>query len=185
MKKLMIAAAIVCAAAFANAASMTWATASTVYDPTGTEVGGDGTITMYLWSINQAAYDALNTGDISANVWNTYGSKLGTATKYVVEEEGAMALKDPATYTSGNTAYAAVLFAYDPDDTGITHYKGNIGEWEFTSTADKTQINMDTVIGGGTSGTALAWTAVPEPTSGLLLLLGMAGLALRRKQQKA
>ena len=30
-----------------------------------------------------------------------------------------------------------------------------------------------------------AWTqtgAIPEPTSGLLLLLGMAGLALRRKQ---
>ena len=26
-----------------------------------------------------------------------------------------------------------------------------------------------------------AWTAVPEPTSGLLLLLGMAGLALKRK----
>jgi len=27
-----------------------------------------------------------------------------------------------------------------------------------------------------------AWTAVPEPTSGLLLLLGMAGLALKRKR---
>ena len=26
------------------------------------------------------------------------------------------------------------------------------------------------------------WTAVPEPTSGLLMLLGMAGLALRRKR---
>ena len=27
------------------------------------------------------------------------------------------------------------------------------------------------------------WAAVPEPTSGLLMLLGMAGLALRRKQK--
>ena len=26
------------------------------------------------------------------------------------------------------------------------------------------------------------WSAVPEPTSGLLLLLGMAGLALKRKR---
>jgi len=32
------------------------------------------------------------------------------------------------------------------------------------------------------AGTAGAWTAVPEPTSGLLLLLGVAGLALRRKR---
>ena len=32
-----------------------------------------------------------------------------------------------------------------------------------------------------TSGSG-AWTAVPEPTSGLLLLLGMAGLALKRKR---
>ena len=30
--------------------------------------------------------------------------------------------------------------------------------------------------------TGATWTAVPEPTSGLLMLLGMAGLALRRKR---
>ena len=38
---------------------------------------------------------------------------------------------------------------------------------------------------GNTTGMALkgiAYTAVPEPTSGLLLLLGVAGLALKRKR---
>lgn len=39
------------------------------------------------------------------------------------------------------------------------------------------------VLGGGVSdgGGAGDWTPIPEPTSGLLLLIGVAGLALRRK----
>ena len=32
-----------------------------------------------------------------------------------------------------------------------------------------------------TAGSSGGWVAVPEPTSGLLMLLGMAGLALKRK----
>ena len=45
----------------------------------------------------------------------------------------------------------------------------------------------EAVFGSHTSMTAAAasaatWTAVPEPTSGLLLVLGVAGLALRRKR---
>ena len=36
------------------------------------------------------------------------------------------------------------------------------------------------LAGTGTAGSKGAWAPVPEPTSGLLMLLGMAGLALRR-----
>jgi len=38
---------------------------------------------------------------------------------------------------------------------------------------------------GATAGTFGDWTAatIPEPTSGLLLLIGVAGLTLRRKQK--
>lgn len=38
------------------------------------------------------------------------------------------------------------------------------------------------VLGTGTPWTGTGYHAVPEPTSGLLLLLGVAGLALRRKR---
>ena len=41
-------------------------------------------------------------------------------------------------------------------------------------------LNLGTKIGG--TGAAISWTAAPEPTSGLLLLLGVAGLALKRKR---
>ena len=40
-------------------------------------------------------------------------------------------------------------------------------------------------LGNSTGGVATSWqstAAVPEPTSGLLLLIGMAGLALKRKR---
>jgi hypothetical protein len=40
----------------------------------------------------------------------------------------------------------------------------------------------DNLYSGAFDFASSAYTAVPEPTSGLLLLLGMAGLALRRKQ---
>ena len=38
------------------------------------------------------------------------------------------------------------------------------------------------LAGTDTAGSKGAWSVVPEPTSGLLMLLGMAGLALRRKR---
>ena len=60
---------------------------------------------------------------------------------------------------------------------------------KFTSAA-KTAVAPETGAAGVAFGnlqtattTAGAWQSVPEPTSGLLLLLGMAGLALRRKQK--
>ena len=59
------------------------------------------------------------------------------------------------------------------------------GIWRTKAGAKKASVaNLGTKIGG--TGAATAWIAVPadipEPTSGVLMLLGMAGLALRRRR---
>ena len=67
----------------------------------------------------------------------------------------------------------------------VVAYAGGEGEDDmfrvFESMASGGVLEFDPAYGSGTAG---AWTtsAVPEPTSGFLLLLGLAGLALRRKR---
>ena len=190
MKKLMIAACAVAFAAVASAATATWKTdVNGLLNPDDTQAWGDGYITMYLWSIDSAAYTGFTEGGakaVSAAVWNNYKDNLASAdAQYTDDGSGYITLDDPNTYGVGDTAYAAIVLAYDEGD-GITHYKGNVGMWNFEADYDNETAGMDSeIFGEGNSGVALGWSEVsniPEPTSGLLLLLGVAGLALKRKR---
>ena len=189
MKKLMIAFATVALATIANAATVQWGTSSSeaLKNPDGTDAGGEGYITMYLFSVDAATYATLTAGgesSVSDKVWETYGSSLASATdSYVDDGMGQILIADPSSYGVGDTAYAATLLVYD-EGSGATHYIGNAATLTFAADISQDVFDMNTYIGGstGTLSTAVSWTAVPEPTSGMLLLLGMAGLALKRKR---
>lgn len=167
----------------ANAAAITW-NSGAIKLANGSAAGA-GDVTAYLFVIDASAYSSLLVNTTGATltdaVWASYGSDLASAkaTQESVKKGNKANLSDPTDYASGKTAYAAIIYV-DKDGS----YMGNIGAYTFDSASDWTVDGMASFIGGGTSGTSTAWStaAVPEPTSGMLMLLGMAGLALKRKR---
>ena len=188
MKKLVIAVCAVAFAAVTQAATVNWA--SGVFKTPASAAGGwsdttvtSGTVAGYLFMLDATTYSSLNSSDVatvSQNVWDAYGTKLGDAA--ATKSTGtSMILTDGTAYAAGDSIYAALLYVYT--DGADQYYLGNVGTVTLASNQNKNMTNMALKLNStGTSMTSVGWTAVPEPTSGLLMLLGMAGLALRRRR---
>ena len=167
MKKLMIAAAIVCAAAMSQAASVDWQ-----INTTPAEIGYN----VYVILGDSAKTDWSDaTAVLSASVDN---GQIATAGR------GAAA-KGTATddsITKSSSFYYVMVKADNSQFAVSSVYQGS--NWVYDTTAEPPESTKGWATWNATSGvTYHDFTAVPEPTSAMLLLLGVAGLALRRKQK--
>ena len=181
MKKLMVAACAIAFAAVSQAASISWGSDQNgILLPDGVNYA-DGQVTMYLYEITAQDFAGFSgTADqISKAVFEKYGT---TSANNMLDDWGAAQLTDSRTFNAGDTAYAAVVFTYNDGET--EYFKGNIASYTFDSANDAVVNNLDINLGGESNpaGGAIAWQSVPEPTSGLLLLLGVGALALRRRR---
>ena len=192
MKKLMIAAAIVCAAAFAQAATIQW-NSGVIYiakDADGTTGSGNEykatlpatgrPVTAYVYDLTLEAYTAAQAMDTAA-LYNTYFGKVDTKVDPKTTVGNGQANPTAYTVADNSTAYAVVLYV-DTANANLPEgkdafVKASVLKMDVGTTAAQ----FDNAIG---SSLASNWTAVPvpEPTSGLLLLLGVAGMALRRRR---
>ena len=188
MKKLMIAMAVAMAAALTQAASVSWSV-SGLKDSKGNDMTSGAGYVFTTKGPNATTVDAVTAA---------LAGKSAAAVKTYLQENSLTALKgeisggeinvsgvDLASSGVPASTTGVKIFAVIVDDDSFgedTHYvvttvSGNVK----TPAASTTNVASFSVSNSATLNPN-NWTAAPEPTSGLLLLLGMAGLALKRKR---
>ena len=189
MKKIMIAAAVVCAAVMAQAATVTWGNGFGInaYNQPGDE-GAAYSGTIYLMNGDAtSAASFINTvlaaGDGYAAAFNTAaGSAVGSmshtgfepaAQNVTTTLSGAQSFYVIALDTANNGVYVSEIVDANVLSIGSTYV-----DFEHTAPYENAAFASTQTSYAGSGW----YTAVPEPTSGLLMLVGLAGLALRRRR---
>ena len=187
MKKIMVTVASVALATCVQAASYVWS------NPYGLNAYGQSNDsafysgTAYLMNnadVSQAAFIAAVLG-AGSGYESVFNSQVGSA--FYSADIGTDATFTSDAYAAGTSQsfYVVVIdsskngvYISELVDAAILGVGGVTLEFEHSAAYDGTLFDQT-----HTSFEGAGWyTAAPEPTSGLLLLIGMAGLALKRKR---
>jgi len=173
MKKIMIALAAIALAVGAQAATVSWKVTTGGSDYAGMTVYAfANTTTATILSACASGVE----GDWSALFADaSVGTNTGSGTRLTAAgDNNGIKADDTLTFVivDGNVADGSNYFVFNSVDIPAA----NVYEPPTTGTALSFKAANLSVAGSGT------FTAVPEPTSGLLMLVGLAGLALRRRR---
>lgn len=177
MKKLLIVFSLMAASIVAHGATVSWSVYP-VYD-----MGATTENTGYLvYFFDNAAYassqaaTALASGDTSfvSNGWAADALSDG----------GFTSGEATGTWANGSTVTGyLVIFDAGTVDGAANAYISSTASGNIGAQGQAAGIDFgDTQLAAMQNASNWTSTAVPEPTSGLLMLLGMAGLALRRRR---
>ena len=185
MKKLIIASIAVAFGFMANAATVDWQYKIT--SAQGTE-GYNSGYNVYL--VNAAAWDAATISEAtfsdasvvldSTTFGAASGRSAGAKTYTTVGNASGQRSVAISSLSEGSTLdvyYIILNTTADPHTYLVANSDTLTGRADTGEASLGTHTSM--TASAASSGT---WTAVPEPTSGLLMLMGLAGLALRRRR---
>ena len=168
MKKLVVLLVVATLAVISQAASIKWNT-GTLY-----AVNADGS-----WDTSVQAKNAVGTYTFIATLFDSDGTtkleSMANTGFSLSKASGTFA----GTYDNSKTYYIALEMTYTTEAGTQTFLNTSAVEYVMPGTGNGGP-NFSSL--GVIDTTATQFTAVPEPTSGLLMLVGLAGLALRRRR---
>ena len=186
MKKMMVVLAAVAVGLAANAASFTWkASSGYIYDGADTpaKITSGTAYLMFTSVLTQSDLVAAFAADATTAASTVASKAVNAAT---IGSNARVALTDSFTadVTTDQTAYFVVFNGdkmYVSIEASAPYMAVGDSDIAFGSVSASSKMSFD----GASGYSAAGWygaAAVPEPTSGLLLLLGVADLALKRKR---
>ena len=178
MKKLMFMLAAVAVAACTQAASVSW-TCTNVKDGSGNAIDGIAYFVNAATLSQETLATYTKASDFTTALSGMYSYTPSTAGKYTsaAVENATLGLTD----ATASQAYLVIFDTATITDSS-NYYVTEVKSFDALGGTETQQVKWGSQ--STPSQAAGAWKAVnvPEPTSGLLMLLGMAGLALRRKR---
>ena len=174
MKKIIV--ALICTSAiYAHAASIQWSMTSIPASPDTARAAG--WVAYFMDSTTYTAFSKLNADSVA-----NYATKNKLFEGVTKANRGQIQINNSSgNYEKGESISGYIILFDASEVASAKNYaytsvkSGTVGD------AGAAVILNFGAFSSATSDTG-GWTAIPEPTSGLLMLLGAAGLALKRKR---